>query len=57
MIDFSTMTIEQLVEKREVILRNCEGWKKCSDGSYEMALDAAGLNMVDEEIVRRKREI
>ena len=57
MIDFSTMTIEQLVEKREVILRNCEGWKKCSDGSYEMALDAAGLNMVDEEIVRRKHEI
>lgn len=35
--------LEQLEAKRKDILDRCAGWKKCQDGSYEMALDGAGF--------------
>ena len=34
--------INTLEKKAKDILANCESWKKCQDGSYEMALNNSG---------------
>ena len=34
--------INTLEEKANDILARCESWKKCQDGSYEMALSNSG---------------
>jgi hypothetical protein len=43
-------TLEELKAKAAAILESCEGWKKCQDGSYEMALHYAGFNEVMKQI-------
>lgn len=45
--------LEQLEAKRKDILDRCAGWKKCQDGSYEMALDNAGFY----EVMKRITEV
>ncbi len=39
-------TYEQLLKQRDSILKWCEGWKKCQDGSYEQALWNSGYHTV-----------
>jgi len=41
--------LEEIEEKLKQIRWDNEGWKKCQDGSYEMALDAAGYNVLLKE--------
>ncbi len=48
--------LEQLEAKRKDILARCAGWKKCQDGSYEMALDSAGFYEVARRIEQLKLE-
>lgn len=54
MKDLSTLTLEELIKERDAIRGRCQGWQKCQDGSYEMALDYAGYYDVVEEIKNRK---
>jgi len=42
--------LEELQAKAKDILQYCEGWKKCQDGSYEMALHNSGYDKVLKEI-------
>jgi hypothetical protein len=42
--------LEELQAKAKAILEYCEGWKKCQDGSYEMALLNSGYDKVLKEI-------
>ena len=42
--------LETLKAKAAAILESCEGWKKCQDGSYEMALHYAGYDALREQI-------
>lgn len=43
-------TLEELQAKAKSILERCAGWKKCQDGSYEMALHHSGLHEVLQQI-------
>jgi len=43
-------TLEELKAKAAAILESCEGWKKCQDGSYEMALHYAGYDVLLKQI-------
>ena len=47
--------LETLKAKAAAILESCEGWKKCQDGSYEMALHYAGYDALLKQI-REYRE-
>lgn len=49
--------LEQLEAKREDILNYCVGWKKCQDGSYEMALDNLGFYEVIKRIAQLKGQL
>lgn len=55
MKDISTLTLEELIKKKEEIRARCSGWQKCQDGSYEMALDYAGFYDIVQEIGKRKQ--
>lgn len=57
MKDLSTLTLEELIKKKEEIRARCSGWQKCQDGSYEMALDYAGFYDIVEEIRKRKETV
>jgi hypothetical protein len=46
----SELTLQELEAKLASILKYCEGWKSCQDGSYEMALDNSGYSKVLEQI-------
>ena len=50
MVDY---TLEELEAQAAAILKYCEGWKTCQDGSYEMALDNSGYY----KIVKRINEL
>lgn len=50
------LTLEELEQKKAAILAQCNGWQRCQDGSYEMALHYAGFDAVCEEIARRKEQ-
>lgn len=53
---YQDFTLEELLQKKAGILAKCEGWKRCQDGSYEMALHYAGFDEVCAEIARRKEQ-
>ena len=38
------------------ILERCKGWKKCQDGSYEMALHYAGYDDLIKQIEEYQNE-
>ena len=42
--------LETLRAKAAAILKSCEHWKSCQDGSYEMALHYAGYDSLREQI-------
>ena len=42
--------LEILKEKAVTILKSCEHWKSCQDGSYEMALHYAGYDALCKQI-------
>lgn len=42
--------LDELVAKLDAILQSCSGWKKCNDGSYEMALDGRGYYSIVDQI-------
>ena len=42
--------INILEKKAKDILAQCESWKKCQDGSYEMALSNSGYYDIIEQI-------
>ena len=46
--------IETLQAKAKAILENCEHWKSCQDGSYEMSLHYAGYDQVLKQIQELK---
>ena len=56
MLDKQTK-LDQLIAERAAIVQLCAGWKKCQDGSYEMALDAAGFYDVIEQIKQLSAEL
>lgn len=41
---------------RDSILHKCACWKRCQDGSYEMALHHAGFNSVVKKIAEIKEK-
>ena len=43
--------LEILKEKAAAILKSCEHWKSCQDGSYEMALHYAGYDALLKQII------
>ena len=55
MTNLKELTLEQLEELRLDILTRNAYWKSSQDGSYELALHAAGFDAVVEEIRRRKQ--
>jgi len=46
--------LEILKVKAADILKRCESWKKCQDGSYEMALHYAGYDELIKQIQEYK---
>jgi len=48
--------LETLQAKAKAILENCEHWKSCQDGSYEMSLHYAGYDQVVKQIQELKNE-
>lgn len=54
--DVKDMTMAELEQKRASIISSCSGWLSCQDGSYEMALHYAGIDVVDDAIRARKIE-
>jgi hypothetical protein len=49
-------TLEELQAKAAAILKSCEHWKSCQDGSYEMALHYAGYDALCKQIWEYKNE-
>ncbi len=43
-------TREEILEKMSQIEDKCYGWKKCQDGSYEMALESNGYYELVKEL-------
>lgn len=50
MINQKLKELKVLKEKRDAILKACQHWKSCKDGSYGLALHNAGLNTITEKI-------
>ena len=48
--------IEELTAKLIAIEKQCSGWEKCNDGSYEMALDNAGYHRLSAELRQAIKE-
>ena len=46
--------IQELEQKRDLILARNQGWLSCQDGSYEMALHYAGYDKVVAELAELK---
>jgi hypothetical protein len=47
--------INILEKKAKDILARCESWKKCQDGSYEMALSNSGYYDIIEQVQSLKQ--
>jgi hypothetical protein len=47
--------INTLEKKAKDILARCESWKKCQDGSYEMALSNSGYYNLIEQVQALKQ--